>query len=137
MTKSIAIIEGRTIRRHTISKWGRPMCVIDRRLYRTDDDLFLVDRRSADAMIVYDVDGTQPYGVGDVVENDVTMAMIDIARSGKKGGQVTIIHELIANPMVLIYGAIAGIILLSVAGVMRCWIQCAKLGDIGGREIAI
>lgn len=65
---------------------GRSLTAIGGRVYRTDEALMSPDLNSNREIVIYDLDGTQPYGNGDYLDPDVTMALIDIARSGNGKG---------------------------------------------------
>lgn len=62
----------------------RPLTVVNNRLYRTDEFLMIANKSGGDEFVMYDLDGTQPYGASDYLNPDETMALIDVARSNNK-----------------------------------------------------
>lgn len=72
-----------------ISRNARPLTVWKGRLFRTDEQLMVPDRTGRNEFVMYDIDGTQPYGIGARLDPDETMALIDIAKTNKKGGSVS------------------------------------------------
>ena len=115
--KSIGIIEGMTIKRYNLGKMVLPMTVIRKHLFRTDERYFHHDRTTGESIMFVDLESTQAYGNGeDYINPDVTIAYLDIAPSGKNHtiGHLSMIMQ---NPMVMVYFAVAIVILLSVLGV--------------------
>lgn len=119
MAKFLCLIEGRTIKKYMLGKTGRPLTAVRSHLFRTDDKIFIHDRMSAESLLFYDLESTQPYSDGDLeVDSDKTMALIDIARTNGKRN-VSVLGALSGlNPMTFIYIAIAGVILLSAVGLV-------------------
>lgn len=117
MKKYIAIIEGKRIKKYRLGTVGLPLTVVRKHLYRTDDQLFHKDLESDEAILFTELESTQAYGDGEtVIEPDDAIAILDTSySSGKKS--VGYISLIIANPMLLVYGAVAIVIVLSVLGV--------------------
>ena len=72
-----------------IGKWARPLTIWKGRLFRTDERLMVSDRAGRNEFVMYDIDGTQPYGKGERLNPDETMAIIDIAKTNRGRGAVT------------------------------------------------
>lgn len=120
MKKCICIIEGRRIKKYRLGAIGLPLTVVRKHLYRTDDELFHLDMESEECLLFTELESTQALGDGTkYVKPDDAIAILDTSySSGKKGG-VGYISMLINNPMLLIYGVVAIIILGSVLGVIH------------------
>lgn len=115
--KSIGIIEGVTIKRYNLGRMVLPMTVIRKRLFRTDEQNFYIDRTSGEGIMFTDLESTQAYGDGhNYTDPDRTFAELDVAPSESKNS-VGHLGMIIQNPMVLVYAAVAVIILLSAVGV--------------------
>lgn len=69
---------------YELGSGGRALTAIGQRLYRTDERLMIPDLNSNREIVVYDLDGTQPYNDGTYVDPDETMALVDIARSNNR-----------------------------------------------------
>lgn len=119
MKKSIAIIEGRRIKKYRLGAVGLPLTVVRKHLYRTDDILFHKDLNSDESILFTELESTQAYGDGrpeSVLDPDEAIAILDTSySSGRKA--VGFVNMIIANPMILIYGAVAVVVVLSVFGV--------------------
>lgn len=117
MKKYICIIEGRRIKKYRLNAVGLPLTVVRKHLYRIDDRLFHKDLSSDESLLFTELESTQAYGDGQtVIKPDDSIALLDSSYStGKKN--ISYISMLIANPMVLVYGAVAVVVLLSVFGV--------------------
>ena len=95
-----------------VSKNSRPLTTWKGRLYRTDERLMIPDHTGKMEFVMYDIDGTQPYGQGRRLDPDETMALIDIAKTNPKGGSVTKLDFLNSiNKNYLLYGVI-GIVII-------------------------
>ena len=115
MTRDLYIRTKSEIRRHRLGKNVRPLTVINRRLYRTDDALMIADRSADHQFVMYDIDGTQPYYAKKVLSPDLTMAYTDIAKQAGKQQAVSKIGFLDGlKPSWLIYGVLAVIIVYAV-----------------------
>lgn len=117
MKKYICIIEGRRIKKYRLGAVGLPLTVVRKHLYRTDDKLFHRDLESEEALLFTELESTQAYGDGtEAIKPDDAIAILDTSySSGKKS--VGYISMIISNPMLLVYGAVAIVIILSVFGV--------------------
>ena len=79
--KLLARIECDKVRVYRMKKGPRQMVTVASRLYRIDDNLMLKDTKTDEAMIIYDIDETQPWGVRpQLVNPDMTRALIDSAK---------------------------------------------------------
>lgn len=115
MTRDIYIRTKSEVRRYVLGKNARPLTVIRKRLYRTDDELMVSDMASSHQFVMYDIDNTQPYYTG-LVSPDLTMAYIDIAKQAGKNQAVSKIGILNGmDPMWIIYGIIGAVIVYAVA----------------------
>lgn len=74
------------VRRYILGKNVRPLAVVRNRLYRVDDALMCYNREGSDSFIMYDLDSTQPYGHGEPLDPDITLATIDVSKSNHKDG---------------------------------------------------
>lgn len=117
MKKYICIIEGRRIKKYRLGTVGLPLTVVRKHLYRTDDRLFHKDLESEEELLFTELESTQAYGDGTLVmQPDDAIAILDTSySSGKKS--VGFVNQIIANPMLLIYGAIAIVVVASIFGV--------------------
>lgn len=79
--RRIAIVSKSHVRFYEIKSEDRPLTLVGRQLYRTDNNYMLKNRAAADEFALYDFDGVTPYGVEDPPSPDETMAYIDVARS--------------------------------------------------------
>lgn len=112
MTRDIYIRTKSRVRRYPLGKNVKPLTIIGRRLYRTDDSLMIADASSDHQLLMYDIDDTQPY-FNEPLDPDVTMAMIDIAKSsGDSPKRLGALSGM--NPMWLVYGAIAVVVVYAV-----------------------
>ena len=120
MPKNLIIIDGKTAKNYRLGKNNRPMTVIKHRLFRTDDQFFFKQKDSADCVLIYQLDSTQPYtdDESSYLNRDMTMALIDVGRStyGKSIGFVDKITGM--DGMKWVYIAVAIVIVLSVAGLV-------------------
>lgn len=94
-----------------ISRNARPLTIWKGRLFRTDEMLMLRDRSGRNEFVMYDIDGTQPYGHGIRLNPDETMALIDIAKTNK-GRSVTKLDMLNSLDNKVYMYAIVGIVLV-------------------------
>lgn len=115
MTRDIYIKTAVQVKRYTLGKNVRPLTVIDRRLYRTDEIFMIADDASEHEFLMYDRDSTQPYWSAEPVSPDVTMAYIDIAKRAGKNTAVTKMSWLNgAHSSWIIYGIVGCIIIYAV-----------------------
>lgn len=117
MKKSICVIEGRRVKKYRLGAITLPLTVVRKHLYPTNDKYFHRDMESEQAILLVELESTQPYGDGTMTfDPDEAIAILDTSySSGKKG--VGFISLVINNPMVLVYGAVAVVVLLTVLGV--------------------
>lgn len=89
----------------------RPLTTWKNRIFRTDERLMIPDAYGGREFVMYDVDGTQPYGSGEPLDPDETMAIIDVAKTngGKGVSKIDFLNRL--DSKVYIY-AIVGIVLV-------------------------
>ena len=89
----------------------RPLTTWKNRIFRTDERLMIPDTTGGREFVMYDVDGTQPYGSGERLDPDETMAIIDVAKTngGKGVSKIDFLNRL--DSKVYIY-AIVGIVLV-------------------------
>lgn len=91
MAKSFVRIEADRIRVFRLKKGPRQMVTISSRLYRIDDEYFLSDKRTGDAMIFYRIDSTQPImHKATYIDPDMTRAYIDYAKIGRNKKKIWI-----------------------------------------------
>lgn len=87
MSRSIIIHTTTRYRRYRLKDTARPLTIIDRHLYRTDDRLMIRSTSTDDSLILYDIDAIQPASSAELVSCDTTMAFMDIGRrSGRNKG---------------------------------------------------
>lgn len=86
MTRQIVIRTKTRIEFKELGAKGRSLTAIGNRLYRTDERLMIPDLNTNREIVMYDLDGTQPYGTGQRLDPDETMALVDIARAGNGRG---------------------------------------------------
>lgn len=68
-----------------IKKVDRPLSQYNRRIFRTDEKLMCPDESGNFEFVMYDIDGTQPYGRGDLfLDPDRTMMDIDFMKSAQQ-----------------------------------------------------
>lgn len=113
MTRDLFIRTKTEVRRYPLGKNVRPLTILNKRLYRTDERYMLADRHSDHEMVVYPLDGTQPYFAPEMVSPDETMALCDIAKAGGKAVTKLDVFNTI-NPMWLVYGVVAAILVYAV-----------------------
>lgn len=114
MTRDIYIRTKTGVRRFALGKNVRPITILNKRLYRTDERYMIASKTDDHEFVMYNLDGTQPYYAPEVVSPDETMAICEIAKAG--GRQVTTLNTLnTINPMLIIYGVIGAVILYAVA----------------------
>lgn len=117
MKKSIAIKEGGRIKKYRLGKVSLPLTVVNKHLYPSDDRFFHRDVESDNNLLFLDVESVQPYGDGSMqYDPDVGIALMDTDASGGKKN-VGYLPMIVNNPMVLVYGAVAVVIIASVFGV--------------------
>lgn len=117
LRKSIAIIEGMRIKRYNLGSMVLPMTVVRKHLFRTDERYFYIDRTNGESILFTDLESTQAYGNGnEYIDPNDTLALLDTAPTSKNAS-VGHLSLLIENPMVLVYAAVAVVILLSAFGV--------------------
>ena len=79
--KNLVICEADIVKLKRLKKGTRQMVTCAGRLYRTDDEISIKDSESNDAMIIYDLDSTQPwYPYPKLVNPDMTRIYIDSAK---------------------------------------------------------
>lgn len=91
------------------------MVSVASRLYRIEDELMTVDRYTSTAIMIYDIDSTQPYMANPIViDPDRTRVLIDSAKLS--GTKKSIWTSLDGNKLMsgLIGVVIVGIILYSI-----------------------
>lgn len=94
-----------------ISKNARPLTLWKGRLFRTDERLMVRDKAGKNEVVLYDIDGIEPYGASIMVDPDETMALIDIAKTNK-GRSVSKIDALNRLDSKVYMYAIVGIVLV-------------------------
>ena len=94
-----------------ISKNARPLTLWKGRLFRTDERLMVRDKAGKNELVLYDIDGIEPYGASIKVDPDETMALIDIAKTNK-GRSVSKIDALNRLDSKVYMYAIVGIVLV-------------------------
>ena len=85
MTRRIAIKTKSAVKFYELSRLDRPLTIVERRLYRTDEKLMVSNKSNHDEFVLYDLEGLYPYCVP-ALENpspDDTMAYIDVTRGNK------------------------------------------------------
>ena len=118
MRKYLAIIEGRSIKKYNLSKIISPMTVVRKHLYRTDEQLFHLEKGGGDAIEFVDLESTQAYGDGMTYSDpDETIAVLDTAPNLK--GKVAVWNKLTdGGGMQIMYIAFALIAVIFVIGKM-------------------
>lgn len=113
MTRDLLIRTKTSVRRYPLGKNVRPLTIVTKRLFRTDERYMVASTVDANEFVMYQLDGTQPYYAPEVVSPDETMAMCDIAKTG--GKDVTVLNSINSiNPSLIIYGIVGAIILYAV-----------------------
>lgn len=84
MSRFLAIKTKTSVKFFEMGSSVRPLTVVNNRLYRTDEFLMCANKTGGDEFVLYDLDGTQPYGLKEYLNPDETMALIDVARSNNK-----------------------------------------------------
>lgn len=113
MTRDLYIRTKTEVRRYPLGKNVRPLTIVTKRLFRTDERYMIASKDSDHEWVMYDLDGTQPYYAPEIVSPDETMALCDIAKSGGKAVTKLDAFNTI-NPMWLIYGIVGAIIVYAV-----------------------
>lgn len=119
--KFLARCEVDKIKFYKLKKGERSMITIGGRLYRCDDRLMVADRSASQAMVIYDIDATQPQSRKAIkVDPDMTKAYIDSAKLG--GTKKNIWKDLgsMSDGLMKLFSAIivVGIVLFYVVGDM-------------------
>lgn len=71
-----------TVRCLNIKKLDRPLSQYHKRIFRTDEKLMCPSETGDYEFVMYDIDGTQPFGRGDLfLDPDRTMMDIDFMKS--------------------------------------------------------
>lgn len=118
ITNAIAVIEGRRIKKYSLGPSVLSMTVIRKHLIRTDARLFHKDVSGGEAILFTELESTQVYGAKDnYTDPDITIAMLDTAPTSTNRA-VGHLGILIENPMVVVYVAVAAIVLLSGLGLV-------------------
>lgn len=86
MGRDLFILTKTGVQRYILGKNVRPLAVVRNRLFRVDDALMCYNRDASDSFVMYDLDGTQPYGHGTPLDPDITLATIDVSKSNRKDG---------------------------------------------------
>lgn len=84
MTRDLFITTKTSVKRYILGKNVKPLTIVRNRLYRTDENFMIASVSSDDQVVMYPIDGTQPFCVREFVDPDITMALIDVAKSNKK-----------------------------------------------------
>lgn len=85
MARQVAIMTKTDVHFYRVGRDARPLTTIRKRLYDTSESNMVVDSAGSMELVLYDLDGTQPYGSGKRLDPDITMALIDSAKeSGEK-----------------------------------------------------
>ena len=114
MTRDLYIRTKSEVRRYPLGKNTRPLTVVRRRLFRTDDSLMISDRERDHQFVMYDIESTQPC-FGPLVSPDLTMAYTDIAKQAGKNQAVSKLGFLSTiNPLWVLYGIIGAVIIYAV-----------------------
>lgn len=94
MARHLLIITKSELTFYRVGKGLRPLTVVKKRLFNTSENLMIADTEGRIEMVAYDLEGTQPYGRGDRLEPDLSMAYIDSAKeahaapAAKLGGKI-------------------------------------------------
>lgn len=91
MTKYLVTVTQENIVFRKVKKGGRPMAIVNNRLYRLDDKISWSDSASDTSLVVYDLDQQQPYGDGSYLDPEFTKVMIDSLKLGK--GKVSMLSD--------------------------------------------
>ncbi len=114
MTRDLYIRTKTCVTRNPLGKNVRPMTILNKRFYRTDEDLMIASTVDDHEFVMYDLEKTQPYYAKEVVSPDETMALQRIAKSGSN--QVSTLGALNSiNPSWIIYGIVGALILYAIA----------------------
>lgn len=74
-----------TVRCLNIKKMARPITQYRKRIFRTDENLMCPSETGEFEFVMYDIDGTQPFGRGDLfLDPDRTMMDIDFMKSAQQ-----------------------------------------------------
>lgn len=111
MSRYLVILTKSEVQFLKLGKNARPLTAWKQRLFRTDERLMIPDRTGRREFVMYDIDGTQPYGLGTPLNPDETMALIDVAKTNK-GRNVTKLDALNQLDSKVYMYAIVGIVLV-------------------------
>lgn len=95
MTRYLALIESDKITFRRIKPGNRPVLKVGPRIYRADESIYINDKESTDAMLIYDIDGTQPHGHARYYNPDLVRIYVDSAKLKQKGKAVSELGGLI------------------------------------------
>lgn len=115
MTRDIYLRTKTRVRRYTLGKNGRPLTIVCGGLYRTDEKYMTPSDSEDHEFVMYPKDGTQPYWATEVIDPDLTMAYIDIAKQTSKNAANKINWLNSMNPSWIIYGIVGAVIVYAVA----------------------
>ena len=90
-----------------VSKTARPIALVYDDLYRMDDNLFIPDGESKDAIVFYDSGEQQPWGRGEYLDPDFTKALIDSMKMSKQKPTRLFDMNIEAIMAILIIGVVA------------------------------
>ena len=93
-----------------IAKAARPLSCFRKRIYRTDEKIMCPSKTGDFEFIMYDLDGTQPYGRKLFLDPDVTMMNIDLMKSAH--GKPANMDKFFKNGGRIALGVIVGAVLL-------------------------
>lgn len=93
-----------------MAKQDRPLAMCKKRLYRTDEMLMCADDSGNYQFVMYDFDGTQPYGRKLFLDPDITMVDIDIMKSSQ--GKPFSYDKIFKNAGRILLGVVVGAVLL-------------------------
>ena len=89
MTRYLALIESDKITFRRIKPGNRPVLKVGPRIYRADESIYINDKESTDAMLIYDIDGTQPHGHQRYYDPDIVRIYVDSAKLKNRGKTYT------------------------------------------------
>lgn len=105
------------VKRYVLGKNAKPLVLVQKRMFRCDDDLMVVSKTGGDEFVSYRIDSTQPRGLGKQIDTKITMAYIRIARSSRTKDSVGVIGTLNSmDPKIWIYLLIGGVVIYSMLG---------------------
>lgn len=119
MTRLLGTMNKQSVRFYKVGRKNRPFAIVDKKLYYIPEDRFIADIGGEYEFILYDYDGTQPYGFPEYLDPDLTKVYLDHAK--QSGGKASRLGGLADIKMNTILGI--GVVILIAYGIIGGMLQ--------------